>query len=55
MRKLSTNEWVGVVVVLVVVGVFVVFPSIAKRMQAKSPTATDSVDTSVDSTVQLPQ
>ena len=31
MKKLSKNEWVAIVVALVIVGVFMVFPNVLKK------------------------
>ncbi len=56
MKKLSTKEWIGVVVALVIVGVFMIFPQILRSLKANdtaNATPTPAMD-SVDS-VTLPQ
>ncbi|MDD4989100.1 MAG: hypothetical protein PHV42_01605 [Candidatus Pacebacteria bacterium] len=70
MKKLNKNEWIGIVVALVVVGLFMVFPQILKSVQkdtgiqvtpagtidsAIQPVEPTPISSSIDYPAQLPQ
>ncbi|MDD5068566.1 MAG: hypothetical protein PHS53_03675 [Candidatus Pacebacteria bacterium] len=53
MKKLSKKEWIGVVVALVIVGVFMIFPQVLKSIQGNS--AMPEISPAAIDTAQLPQ
>ncbi|MDD5050158.1 MAG: hypothetical protein PHV93_00240 [Candidatus Pacebacteria bacterium] len=54
MKKLSKNEWIGVVVALVIVGVFMIFPQVLRSIEGKNA-ATPSISPAAIDAAQLPQ
>ncbi|MDD4989582.1 MAG: hypothetical protein PHV42_04130 [Candidatus Pacebacteria bacterium] len=53
MKKLSKKEWIGVVVALVIVGVFMIFPQVLRSIKGNS--AMPVVSPAAVDAVQLPQ